>query len=242
MPDQYETLVKSHDQLEKVIEFYRDHVEYPTFLSAVGPATGESVLDVGCGEGAFTRKLSLHGVSHVVGVDRSEGMIQRARDIEVRQPLGIDYEIHDLTTMPVLGSFDMVTAAHVLHYADDWESLVAMAKRMYANLAPGGRLITLVTNTDSSARSEEAAGFRTHRPIHPREADSYPISILTNPPTDFHVRYWPRARMERAFELAGFGEVASVTLRVSPDTAAEDLERARLCAENPIGLLLTARK
>jgi hypothetical protein len=117
-----------------------------------------------------------------------------------------------------------------------------MAKRMYANLAPGGRLITLVTNTDSSARSEEAAGFRTHRPIHPREADSYPISILTNPPTDFHVRYWPRARMERAFELAGFGEVASVTLRVSPDTAAEDLERARLCAENPIGLLLTARK
>ncbi|MFI5775711.1 class I SAM-dependent methyltransferase [Nocardia sp. NPDC051570] len=239
--DQYETLVKSYDRLDSVIGFYRQYVEYPSFLRAVGPVPGGRILDVGCGEGAFTRLIAAElGASEVVGVDRSPGMIERARQIEAERPLGITYQVHDLATMPVQDGFDAVTAAYVLHYAGSRETLEMMAERLFASVIPGGRLIAILGNTNSTARSEEACGFRIHRPEHPHEGQEYALSILTDPPTDFYVRYWPTNTVIDVLVSAGFIDVRCEAFEVSPSTPAGGRERAQRCVENPTGVLLTA--
>jgi 2-polyprenyl-3-methyl-5-hydroxy-6-metoxy-1,4-benzoquinol methylase len=50
------------------------------------------VLDVGCGQGYFTRELARAGAQSI-GVDLSEALIAYAREHETREPLGVMYEI-----------------------------------------------------------------------------------------------------------------------------------------------------
>ncbi|TDB82554.1 class I SAM-dependent methyltransferase [Micromonospora sp. KC721] len=242
MSDQYDDIARSFDEVESVIRFVRENLEFPSFRRALGPLTGKQVLDVGCGEGTFTRMIMRQGARRVVGIDQSEGMIKLAQTIEAREPLGIEYLVQDMVTMPALEAFDVVTAVHVLHYADSRESMAHLAQRMFANLAPGGRLVALLANAESSARSEEASGFRTHRPDNPREGERFRVSVLTTPPTDVWVHHWPSESIVSVLESAGFTGFSWHAVAVADSVAPEDLERARQCAENPTSRLLTATR
>lgn len=64
-------------QLSK-LQPWRKHVEAYTFFSLLGDISNQSVLDLACGEGFYTRQLKLRGASKVVGVDISEKMIELA--------------------------------------------------------------------------------------------------------------------------------------------------------------------
>ncbi|MEV6671391.1 methyltransferase domain-containing protein [Streptomyces sp. NPDC051162] len=240
MTQQYDEVAKSYDAADDVVRFYREQVEYPSFQRALGPVRGKRVLDVGCGEGSYTRMIKRQGASEIIGVDLSEGMVERAREIEARQPLGIEYHVHDVATMPVLGTFDVVAAAHVLHYADSRESLENMSERFFAHLAPGGRLLAFVGNVHASESAQEASGFQIDRPDQPCEADPYTISIRTTPRTSFQVHYWPSETVARVLEATGFTAVTWEPMEGSP--TGDDPERARRCTKNPVNLLLSARK
>jgi hypothetical protein len=47
----------------------RRWAEFPTFLAALGPVTGEQVLDLACGTGIVTRLVAGQGAAHVLGVE-----------------------------------------------------------------------------------------------------------------------------------------------------------------------------
>jgi len=75
-----------------------------------------SLLDVGCGEGLFTRYLT--GVaSTVVGIDLSPTAIARARQHVPRA----DFRCVSLQEFAPGERFDVVVAAEMLYYADDVE-------------------------------------------------------------------------------------------------------------------------
>ena len=48
-------------------------------LEWLDPKAGEHILDLGCGDGALTLKLSEIG-AHVVGVDASENFVEAAKE------------------------------------------------------------------------------------------------------------------------------------------------------------------
>lgn len=242
MSDQYDEVARGFDEVESVIRFVRENLEFPSFRRTLGSLEGKQVLDVGCGEGTFTRMIRQQGARRVVGIDQSEGMIKLAREIEAREPLGVEYLVQDMVTMPVLDAFDVVTAVHVLHYADNRESMAHLAQRMFANLAPGGRLVAMLANAESSARSEEASGFRTHRPDNPQEGERFRVSVLTTPPTDIFVHHWPSESIVDVLKSAGFTGFTWHPLEIAKSVAPEDVERARRCAENPTSRLLTATR
>jgi ubiquinone/menaquinone biosynthesis C-methylase UbiE len=212
---QYDELASRISEVERVLRPYRDDVEIPSLCRVLGSVHGKRILDVGCGSGAYARLVKQRGASHVVGVDVSSGMIEVARAIERERPLGVKYYVYDVAVMPVLDAFDVIIAAHVLHYSDSRHMLAGMCERLCANLVSGGRLLAFVGNSMCDAKSAEAYGFVIRGPAHPHDGDVFTISILTTPPATAQAYYWSSRTLAEVLESSGFTDVTWETLTSS---------------------------
>ncbi|MEU3712775.1 class I SAM-dependent methyltransferase [Streptomyces catenulae] len=233
MGQQYDAIAVRDAEVERVVGPYRERVEVPSLVGALGVVEGASVLDVGCGSGAYARLLRRRGAAEVVGVDVSAAMVAEARRAEEREPLGVRYEVHDLVDLPVLGEFSAAVAVAVLHYADSRRALARMCERICANLAPGGRLLALVGNPRLVADVPQANGFVVHRPEGLRDGDPYTISVPTVPPTMLRVHHWDCGTFEEVLLGAGFARVVWEPLRGLADGDG---------GGEPVNLLLRAEK
>ena len=129
---------------------YRAPALLAGLLSADHPAGGLDVLDAGCGTGLCAKALRPHA-RRLVGVDLSDGMLQRAR------ARGLYDELHAAELVGFLAAhrqaFDLVMAADVFCYFGVLDDALAAA---CAALRPGGRLAFTVEELD-------AADGRPHR-------------------------------------------------------------------------------
>lgn len=118
----------------------------PAMERLLGIRAGERVLDVGCGNGLFARRLADLG-AQVVAVDVSEAMIDRAK---ARGDRGgrISYRVADATReadlgMPADGLFDAALAAMVLM---DMPAIAPLARALARLLRPGGRFVFAIAH------------------------------------------------------------------------------------------------
>nr|WP_280865602.1 class I SAM-dependent methyltransferase [Falsiroseomonas frigidaquae] len=95
------------------------------------------VLDLGCGYGWFARWAIGQGAQSVLGIDISERMLARARELTSGED--IEYRQGDLDALdlPVAG-FDLVFSSLAFHYVED---LPGMLRQVHAAMAPGGMLV-----------------------------------------------------------------------------------------------------
>ncbi len=95
------------------------------------------VGDLGCGTGAVTAALAPF-VSKVIGVDRSEDMLQAARR-RLADVANVDIRQGELEALPLDDrALDAATLLLVLHHVPDPAAALAEAARV---LVPGGRLL-----------------------------------------------------------------------------------------------------
>ena len=127
---------KSSEQLP-----FRRLIESYTLFGMAGRLTGLKVLDLACGDGFYTRKIKAANAAKALGVDISQAMIRHARREEERNPLGCQYEVHEVGAMPVLDDFDLAVAMYLLNYARTREELTAFCSSVFDQLKPGGRFI-----------------------------------------------------------------------------------------------------
>ena len=127
---------------------WRTYVEKFTLMNLVGDIRGQTVIDLACGEGYFTRLIRERGVESVQGVDLSQGMIDLAIAEEQRRPLGIEYRVQDVSELDVRASYDLAVAAWLLNYASTSQQLARMCRSIARSLKPGGRFVTINTNPD----------------------------------------------------------------------------------------------
>lgn len=238
---QYDSLAGRIDDIEQAIQFYRDNVEIPSFFRSLGKVGGMRVLDVGCGDGFYARLVARRGADRVVGTDSSGEMIRLAEAAETERPLGIQYHVHDVATMPALGSFDLVTAVNVLHYADSRAALDGMFGRISGNLVTGGRLLAYVGNADTDTETARHYGFFVDRPAGLGEGDPFTVSIGANRLASVRVHYWPAETLARSAASAGFTRVTWEEMIHAPVSADDSALLDRLL-KNPPGLLLSAYK
>lgn len=131
-------------QVRQGWDVYRERYNNPAFFDFLGCVKGETVLDMGCGEGYNTRLLASRGAS-VVGVDVSVKMIESARREEQRHPLGIRYEVASFCELSMFReeAFDVVVSFMALMDGPDYEGAVAESFRV---LRPGGHLVFSITH------------------------------------------------------------------------------------------------
>ena len=143
-------------------DFSRDRVHGPALLRALGPVKGLRILDIGCGQGRFTRRLGKRG-AQVTGVDWSKAMIDTARRHERLQPLGIEYRRMDAQNVSRAwppATFDRVVACMSLM---DMPNAPAVVRAVHRLLRPGGRFVFSVShplNTAAIQWERPSAGVR----------------------------------------------------------------------------------
>ncbi|MFT3999184.1 MAG: class I SAM-dependent methyltransferase [Rhizobium sp.] len=116
---------------------YRDALNTPAFLEMLPPVAGLEGLDLGCGEGTNTRAVARVG-ARMTGLDIAPTFVRHAREMEVREPLGIDYVLGDGQSIDFPdASFDFVTAFMSLMDMADQQSVLKGIERV---LRPRGFL------------------------------------------------------------------------------------------------------
>ncbi len=115
---------------------HNDH--YHNFLLRHLPANCHHVLEIGCGTGAFARRLAERS-HHVLALDLSPEMIRIAREHSAQFP-NIEFQLADARDVPFpIASFDCITSIATLHHLPFPETLLEMKTA----LQPGGVLLIL---------------------------------------------------------------------------------------------------
>lgn len=116
-------------------------------LHALGDVRGKAVIDIGCGEGRFSRLLAHLGAT-VTGVDLTSSFIERARMMAERARMMANDHVpereayllgnaEDLRGVPSC-AFDLAVSYIVLVDLYDYRSAIEAAYRV---LRPGGRFV-----------------------------------------------------------------------------------------------------
>ena len=93
---------------------------------------GETILDLGCGDGQLTQRIAATGAD-VLGVDASADMVRAARERGVVADLG------DAEQLPYADkTFDAVFSNAALHWVRNQDAMIAQIDRV---LKPGGRFV-----------------------------------------------------------------------------------------------------
>jgi trans-aconitate methyltransferase len=117
-------------------ERYARHARFVSDLGMpvvelLAPEAGERVLDLGCGDGALTKKLVDLGCL-VVGVDGS------SQQVEAAKRLGLDARVMDGEHLTFEQDFDAVFSNAALHWMKRADEVICGVARA---LKPGGRFV-----------------------------------------------------------------------------------------------------
>jgi SAM-dependent methyltransferase len=100
-------------------------------VELLAPRPGERILDLGCGDGALTEKLSALGCE-VVGVDSSPAQVEATRG------RGVEAYVVDARNLPFAAEFDAVFSNAALHWMGEPDAVIAGVARA---LRPAGRFV-----------------------------------------------------------------------------------------------------
>lgn len=142
------------DRYRRNAGFVADYGESMIRTLEAGP--GDTVLDLGCGDGRLTRKIADTGAT-VLGVDTSAEQVAAAR------AMGLDAEVADAAALRFDNAFDAVFSNAALHWVKDADTAI---DGVWRALKPGGRFVgelggagNVATVTDAMAAALAARGI-----------------------------------------------------------------------------------
>ncbi len=143
----------------------------PQALELLQPQRGELLLDLGCGQGVFSRALAERG-ARVTGVDAAPTLIAKARTYASRTP--IRYYDRDAAELGGLGPFDAASAILCLQNMEHLDTVIAATA---AALKPGGRMLWVLNHPAFRIPRQSSWGHEEERKIQYRRVDAYSSTL-----------------------------------------------------------------
>ncbi|MEK7192143.1 MAG: class I SAM-dependent methyltransferase [Patescibacteria group bacterium] len=233
--------------LEGKQDTYQKEVILPGILKLLNLQKRESVLDLACGQGFFSRELFQRGAS-VTGVDVAPELIQIARK---RSDKKIRFEVGSAAKLSFLKpkSFDAVILVLAIQNIDPINGVFKEARRV---LKDGGKFVLVINHPAFRIPRQSGWGWDEKRKLQYRRVDSYlseikiPIQMHPSARKSFSEITWsfhrPLQNYFKALDNAGFlvsGLEEWISHRASePGPRARAENRAR--QEIPLFLALKA--
>lgn len=162
----------AYEKMPRSIKGLEGAGEWHVLKEMIPALRNKSVLDLGCGFGWHCRYAKEQQASSVIGVDISEKMLQKAR--EMTDGSSITYmnipmeDIHFSN-----GQFDVVISSLALHYVKSFKNI---CQKVYDYLKPGGSFIFSVEHPIFTSRDEQewycdSHGNRLHWPVDNYQAE-----------------------------------------------------------------------
>ena len=151
---------------EKGSDLYQQ-VVIPRSLDLLQPQPNETILDLGCGQGVFSRALAARG-ARVTGIDAAPSLITKARSYASPRP--VRFLVRDAANLDGIGPFD---AASAILCIQNIEHLPTVTSAVAAALHPGGRLLWTLNHPAFRIPRQSAWGFDEERKIQYRRVDAY---------------------------------------------------------------------
>ncbi len=170
-----------YDQLvgESGSEYHRE-VVLPGVMRLLSLQTGDSVVDIACGQGVLCRLLHQRGVE-VTGVDAAASLIRVARE---RGPAEIHYEVADARDLSVLPG-ERFTAATCVLAIQNIHPIQPVFDSVARILKPQGRLVIVMMHPCFRGPKETSWGWDAGAGVQYRRVDRYLLPrkspIVTNP-------------------------------------------------------------
>lgn len=103
--------------------------EWEVFRTNLPELSGKKVLDLGCGYGWHCQYAADQGAEAVVGIDLSEKMLQKARELIDKENVTFEQcAIEDFDANEA--SFDVIFSSLALHYVEDLSSVFLKASKL----------------------------------------------------------------------------------------------------------------
>ncbi|TCW79574.1 SAM-dependent methyltransferase [Burkholderia sp. SRS-46] len=168
-------------------------------IEAAAPATGERVLDIGCGAGASSLALAARvgARGHVLGVDISEPLIRRACALAPQDTAAL-FQLADASSAELPeAAFDILFSRFGVMFFDDPTAAFAHMRRA---LKPGGR-VAFVCWRGAAENDWVRLPMGALKGI-------VPPSALPDPEAPGPFSFGDRARVARILTAAGFTDIA----------------------------------
>ena len=202
LSSQFDELAALYEEFSR--QPFRQELEFPSVLGALGDVSGLRVLDLGCGSGVYTRKLAGLGAA-VTGVDESRGMVGYAERREREEPTGAAY-IAGPVPPEFTGTMDVVLGVYVLPYATTITELTGLCVAAARALRPGGVFVTLPIHPDFHADPGYYAPYGFRLRASDRD-DAAPVVLdlrANGHEATVTARYWTAVTLTTVLGDAGF--------------------------------------
>lgn len=214
--------------------------EWPVLRSMLPDLQGKRVLDLGCGFGWHCRYAAGMGARSVIGVDLSELMLARARELTDDPAIVYARSAIEDVDFPG-GAFDVVLSSLALHYIHD---LAPVFRTVHRLLIPDGDFVFSTEHPIFTARAEQdwwtgPDGARLHWPVDGyRDEGERRSSWLAQNVVKYHrtLSTLLNGVIDAGFSLRRVEEPGPPPEMIARDPSARDEER------RPMFLLVAARK
>jgi len=156
-----------YDKTVKDDDSYQKNVIYPNLSRWFQDLRGRKVIDVGCGQGFFSRLLAEKGAT-VTGVDSGDSLLALA----IKENKNIKYVKADAQNLSFAkaGEFDMALCVLSLQNMENLKAVLGEISRI---LKPGGKLIAVLNHPAFRIPQNSSWGFDEGNKIQYRRIDSY---------------------------------------------------------------------
>ena len=213
-------------------DFGREHILDPVMVERISERRFESALDVGCGEGRFSRILRDNHIP-VVGIDPTEALLMQAR---LSDPSG-HYQLARAESLPFpSASFDLVVSYLTLIDIPDFRAGI---REMVRVLKPGGTLLIANLNSFISTSNgwiKDQDGRYSHYPVD-RYAEEFSEWVEWS---GIRVLNWHRPLAAYMRELLAHG--LTLTFFDEPQPRSGDPEQQELYRRAPWFLVMEWRR